>query len=135
MHGWERQFAGRRALLVEDNAVARKVGSLILQKLGFEVVVAEDGDEAIARVNEAAGAYDVVLMDVNMPRRDGLSATRAIRERFASGALPIVAMTASDFDADRDACLDAGMNVFVGKPLELDELVAALAALISKADR
>jgi len=117
-----RTAAGRRVLLVEDNPINQEVASELLSSVGLAVTVAADGAKALEM---AAGTpFDLVLMDVQMPRMDGLEATRRLR---ASGAtLPIVAMTANAFGEDRDACLRAGMNDHVGKPVDPALLYATL---------
>ncbi|MCS6925450.1 MAG: PAS domain S-box protein [Candidatus Binatia bacterium] len=118
-----------RILLAEDNPVNQKLAIRLLEKWGHRVVVATTGAEAVARVAEEA--FDVVLMDVQMPEMDGLEATAAIRarERAQGGHLPIIAMTAHAMQGDKERCLAAGMDAYVSKPLKTDELHALLARL------
>ncbi|HET9642195.1 MAG TPA: response regulator [Burkholderiaceae bacterium] len=109
-----------RVLVVDDNPVNQLVAGGMLQALGFEVDLAADGEEAIARCQ--AHAPDAVLMDVHMPVLDGLEATRRLRAMQRSGALrlfPIIASTAADGHSARRRCLDAGMDAYLGKPLSL----------------
>ncbi len=108
-----------RLLLAEDNQVNQKVALKLLAKLGLRADVAANGIEVLAAFERAT--YDVVLMDLHMPEMDGLTAARTIRERWGDGPR-IVAVTASSFEADREACLQAGMNGFVRKPILLAEL-------------
>ncbi len=112
-----------RILLVEDNAVNQKLALRVLSLMGYQADVAGNGIEAIEAVERQE--YDLVLMDVQMPEMDGLEATRRIRTRVDDGPR-IVAMTANAMDGDREACLEAGMDDYVGKPIRVDELVAAL---------
>ncbi|HEY1736964.1 MAG TPA: ATP-binding protein, partial [Methylovirgula sp.] len=112
-------------LLVEDMPVNRIVGRGILTSLGHKVDLACDGEEALDMVK--ASSYDLVLMDMQMPKMNGLAATRAIRAwGGAYASLPIVAMTANAFHSDRVECLAAGMNDFVTKPIAARELEAAI---------
>ncbi|KQP43669.1 hypothetical protein ASF44_29305 [Pseudorhodoferax sp. Leaf274] len=116
--------AGARVLLAEDNLVNQEVATQLLHAAGVHVEVAGDGAQALEMVRSRP--YDLVLMDVQMPHLDGLEATRRIRREPALAQLPIVAMTANAFPEDRQACLDAGMNEHLAKPVDPRELHAAL---------
>ncbi|MEM7245307.1 MAG: response regulator [Acidobacteriota bacterium] len=116
-----------RVLLAEDNAVNQTFIRLLLEKRGHVVVVAGDGRQAVEAVRSSV--FDVVLMDVQMPEMDGLEATRAIREERSSEQLPILAMTAHALQGDRERCLEAGMDDYLGKPVRPKELLARLAGL------
>ena len=115
------RLAGARALLAEDNALNQEVACALLREVGMRVDVAANGAEALERVRNDAG-YQVVLMDMQMPEMDGLAATRAIRAMPDRVMLPIIAMTANAGQADRDACRDAGMDDYVTKPIDPDDL-------------
>ena len=117
---------GERVLLAEDNAVNQKVAVLMLRKLGYRADVAANGLEVITALRRQA--YDIILMDLQMPEMDGLEATRVIRAGWSGApAQPwVVALTANAMQGDRELCLAAGMDDYVTKPLKLEELTAAL---------
>ena len=115
-----------RILLAEDNAVNQKLALRLLERMGYTADVAINGLEAVAAVERAP--YDVVLMDVQMPELDGLEASRRIRSELPARNVRIVAMTANAMEGDREACIAAGMDDYVSKPIRPDELAAALAA-------
>jgi len=115
-----------RVLLAEDNLVNQRVAVQILAKLGYNADVAANGQEAVDAVLRQP--YDLVLMDVQMPDVDGLAATRCIRQQVAADSQPaIVAMTAAVLTEDRQACLEAGMDAFIAKPIRIEQLQWALA--------
>ncbi len=117
-----------RVLLAEDNLVNQKVARRMLERLGWSVDVAANGQEAIDALNQAD--YNLVLMDVQMPEMDGLTATRLIRRGRAGTKQPtIVAMTANAMEGDRDRCLEAGMDDYIAKPISLEKLKALLESL------
>ena len=122
-----RALQGLRVLLTEDNLINQQVAEELLSREGALVTIANHGQEAVDRLTGAgAQAYDVVLMDMQMPVLDGLQAAHAIRNRLHLSALPIIAMTANAMASDREACLQAGMNDHVGKPFELQHLVRTM---------
>ena len=116
-----------RILVAEDNVVNQKLALRLLRQMGYRADLASNGLEAIESLERQP--YDVVLMDVQMPEMDGLEATRRIVARWAAAERPrIVAMTANAMQGDREACLAAGMDDYVTKPIRVDALVAALQA-------
>jgi signal transduction histidine kinase/DNA-binding response OmpR family regulator len=122
-----------RVLLAEDNPVNQRVAKSMLERMGVDVDVVENG--ALALERSAAQAYDAILMDVQMPVMDGLSAVRALREREqASGSMriPVIAMTANAMAGDRDECLGAGMDDYVPKPFKSRQLRDALARWLTQ---
>ena len=122
--------AGLRILLVEDNAVNQMLAMGMLQKLGCNADLARDGEEALDQVRRAD--YDLILMDMQMPKIDGLTATRAIRTMSLRQQPQIVALTANAMASDRDLCLAAGMNDFLAKPFKASELQEKLAAAAAR---
>ena len=123
-----RPIHGARVLLVEDNPVNQQVACAFLELAKLQVDVAENGREAVDRLH--AGGFDVVLMDMQMPEMDGLTATRLIRAMPQHRRLPIIAMTAGAMDRDVQDCLAAGMNAHVSKPLDPKQLIRALLAWV-----
>jgi len=114
-----------RILVAEDNAVNQRVALLLLEKLGYRADVAADGREALDALDRQS--YDVVLMDVQMPEMDGLEATREIHRRWPPEERPrIIAVTANATREDREACLAAGMDDYISKPIHREDLAAAL---------
>ena len=120
-------------LLTEDNLVNQIFASTLLERKGHRVEVAGTGKEALAALE--TGEFDLVLMDVQMPEMDGLEATMEIRrrERTTGGHIPIIAMTAHAMKGDRERCLEAGMDDYVSKPIQIKELLAAIGRLESPA--
>ena len=131
------RIGGARILLVEDNEINQQVAKELLQGVGMEVDIADTGQVALQKV-EAQSAngrpYDIVLMDLQMPVMDGVTAARLIRETRGADALPIVAMTANAGQVDRDRCMDAGMNDFVTKPITPEKLWQALLTWVKVRD-
>jgi PAS domain S-box-containing protein len=127
-----RRHAGVRVLLVEDNEVNREVATALLQHAGLSVEAAENGRVAVDKL--LGNRYALVLMDMQMPEMDGLEATRVIRQMPTGSSVPILAMTANAFEDDRCACLAAGMNDFVAKPVDPPALYSALSKWLSTAD-
>ena len=119
-----REHAGRRILLVEDDAVNRIIARTYLEQVGQIVVTADDGVQAVSAAGE--NAFDLILMDVQMPLMDGYEATRRIRALALHATTPIVAITANAFAEDRAACLGVGMDDFIAKPFEPRVLYATL---------
>ncbi|HVJ53002.1 MAG TPA: response regulator, partial [Aliidongia sp.] len=123
---------GGHVLLTEDNIINREVAATILEKHGYRVSIALDGLEAVEAARGTA-AYDLILMDVQMPNLDGFGATKQIRAlRGAAGRVPIVAMTANAMEGDRKRCVAAGMNDYVSKPIHPDSFLATVARWIGK---
>ena len=120
-----------RLLVAEDNPINQMFAVRVLEKAGHRVAVANNGEEALIAVGR--DAFDLVLMDVQMPVMDGFEATALIRqqEKTTGRHLPIVAMTAHAMKGDREKCLEAGMDGYVAKPVQKDELFTAIAAAIS----
>jgi CheY-like chemotaxis protein len=111
-----------RILVVEDNQVNQKVVTTVLRKRGYTIELANDGTEALAKLENSA-VFDLILMDVQMPVLDGLEATRLIRKDARWKGLPIVAMTAHAMSGDMERCLEAGMNGYISKPVHPSQLL------------
>ncbi len=118
------QLRGTRVLLVEDNELNQEVAMGLLGTADMSIDLADNGAIAVRMVGEKE--YDLVLMDMQMPVMDGITATKAIRSNPRFNSLPIIAMTANAMDTDREACLQAGMNDHVGKPIDPDEMFATI---------
>jgi CheY-like chemotaxis protein len=115
---------GARVLLVEDSKINQLVAIGLMEEARLTIDTADNGRIAVEKVAE--GAYDLVLMDMQMPEMDGIEATKAIRADPRFAKLPIVAMTANAMAGDRERCLEAGMDDHVSKPIDPDELLRAL---------
>ena len=120
----QRDFAGSRVLLAEDNPVNCLLAKELLAMVGLAVTAVGNGAQAIEQVRHQS--FDLVLMDVHMPQVDGLVATRTIRQMPSGHDLPIIAMTASVLQDEQDACRDAGMNGHLAKPINTDHLYETL---------
>lgn len=119
-------------LLVEDNFVNQQLMIALLKRKQHQIVVAQNGKEALDILERQA--FDVVLMDVQMPVMDGLEAARQIRQREkqTGGHIPIIAMTANTMPQDQQMCIQAGMDDYVSKPIEISKLFAALERIPAK---
>ena len=118
--------ANPRVLVVDDNRVNQRVAREMLARLGVTVETANNGREAIDAMRRGPDRFDAILMDMEMPEMGGLEATRVIRMEFPHQAVPIIAATASALNAERDACLEAGMNDYLSKPIEPKALAVAM---------
>ncbi|MDO8049214.1 response regulator [Janthinobacterium sp. SUN211] len=127
----ERALRGAWLLLVEDNEVNQEVAQHILNDAGIRVDIAGNGAIALAKIEE--NAYDGVLMDCQMPVMDGYQATRKLRQDPRYSNLPVIAMTANAMVGDKEKCLDAGMNDFIAKPIDVAQLFGTLARWIAPA--
>ena len=128
-------FSGKRVLLVEDNDLNREIATELLKEIGLDIDTAKDGIEAVEAVDQAPeGRYDLVLMDIQMPKMDGYTATREIRTlaNNAKANVPIVAMTANAFEEDRQKAFEAGMNGHIAKPIDLKTIGETLKGIFLK---
>ncbi len=119
------ESAVKRILLVEDNKVNQQVAGFMLKKLGYEFDLAENGLQALDKLSELEGQYDLVLMDCQMPEMDGFEATESIRSGKGgeqNKAIPVIALTANAMEGDKQKCLDSGMNEYLSKPIQVDKL-------------
>ena len=114
-------------MLVEDNKLNQRLMESSLKRFGFTIEVANNGQEAVDMYTANPGQYDLIIMDIMMPVMDGLEATRQIRifEQKTNTKIPIIALTANTFNADRERCLSYGMNEYIAKPLNMDKLTQA----------
>lgn len=128
-------LANARLLIVEDNAINRRVMKITLQNVVASLTLAEDGREAVEMVKE--NSYDIILMDVQMPIMDGYAATQAIRamERERGGHVPIIALTAYALRGDRERCLAVGMDTYIAKPFQKEALLTIMTRELAKAHR
>lgn len=130
------QIRGAKLLLVEDNEINQQVASELLEIAGLVVSIANNGREAVDMLLDAPdGTYEAVLMDIQMPVLDGFGATRELREHERFNQLPVIAMTANAMAGDRERCLEAGMNDYVSKPINPDDVFAALVRWIDAGER
>ena len=128
-------FQGKRLLLVEDNELNREIALEILGEYGFHIDTAENGAIAVEKIaSSKPGDYDLILMDIQMPIMDGYEATRRIRmlDNPARSGIPILAMTANAFDEDRKAAITVGMNGFLSKPIQIEELIQTLQSVFGR---
>ncbi|MBR0404748.1 MAG: response regulator [Eggerthellaceae bacterium] len=131
-------FTGKRVLLAEDNEMNKIIAVAILEEPGFAVETAQDGLEAVEMIDAApAGYYDIVLMDVQMPRMDGYEAARRIRamEDPLKARIPIVAVTANAFEEDRKIALESGMDGHLAKPYDIAEIMRTLSDILASENR
>lgn len=128
-------FSGKKVLLVEDNELNREIATVILEEAGFSVDCAEDGTVAVEIMKNAeVGQYDLILMDIQMPKMNGYEATKRIRKLPVReiADIPIIAMTANAFEEDKQNALAAGMNGHIAKPIEVPKLVETLAEILKQ---
>jgi CheY-like chemotaxis protein len=130
------RFVGKKLLVVEDVEINREILISLLQNTGIDIDSAQNGLEAVEMIIDAPDRYDVVLMDIQMPKMDGFEATRRIRALTAHRSLsfPIIAMTAHVFTSDIEECLAAGMNDHIGKPFDIEDVLKKLHKYLNEAD-
>ncbi len=122
-------YSGKRVLLVEDNELNREIATSILEETGMTIDSVEDGDIAVEKIkNEPSDTYDLILMDVQMPRMDGYTATREIRnlDDKKKASIPIIAVTANAFEEDKKKAIESGMNGHIIKPISIEEIAKVL---------
>jgi CheY-like chemotaxis protein len=119
-------MSNMRVLLVEDHALNRQLLLALLDKVGVSTEVAVHGQDALQKLSAADMAYDLVLMDIQMPVMDGIAATKALRSDARFNDLPIIAVTANALSDERELCLNAGMQAYLVKPIDRQTLYEAL---------
>lgn len=127
--------AEKGVLLAEDNKLNREVATAILKETGMVIDIAEDGIEAVNMINDVPeDKYDLVLMDIQMPRMDGYTATREIRTlpNNRKANIPIVAMTANAFEEDRRKAFEYGMNGHIAKPIDMKAIATVLDSIFNE---
>jgi polar amino acid transport system substrate-binding protein len=124
-------YHGKRVLVAEDNLINQRIVSFQLKKLGFEIDLASDGQEAYEKYSSEQN-YDLIILDIQMPKMDGYEVAKAIRhmERNFASHSPIIALTANAMKGDRELYLEAGMDGYVSKPFTLETLQEAIAKLL-----
>ena len=129
---------GRNILLAEDNDLNAEIAAAILERAGFHIERVEDGIQCVNRIEKMpAGTYDMILMDIQMPKMDGYKATQAIRRLpdRDKACIPIIAMTANAFEEDKREAFAAGMNGHIAKPIQVDKLLSTLAEVIMQQEK
>ena len=122
-------FTGKRILLAEDNEMNQMIAVAILEEAGFAVEIANDGEEAVKKMDDMpAGYYDIILMDIQMPHMDGYEAAKLIRalDDPQKANIPIVAVTANAFEEDRKIAMESGMNGHLAKPYDIPVIMETL---------
>ncbi len=125
----ENRYSGKKVLLVEDNELNREIATALLEEIGISVDCVEDGTDAVERMNEVDDdRYDLIFMDIQMPKMDGYMTTREIRtlKNNKKANIPIVAMTANAFEEDKEKSFKAGMNAHITKPIDIKIILAVL---------
>ena len=131
----KRNYKGKKALLVEDNELNREIATAIIEEIGLEVDIAEDGTDAVNMMSSAESRkYDLIFMDIQMPKMDGYTATREIRtlDDPKCANIPIIAMTANAFEEDRKKAIKAGMNGHIAKPISADAILENLEQIFGR---
>jgi len=128
------RLAGLRLLVVDDNPINQQIASELLSEAGAMIEVADCGAAAITAIKDAIPQFDAILMDIQMPDMDGYAVTAQIRETLRLRHLPIIAITANAMSTDREKAITAGMNDHVGKPFDLQQLIAVIARHTGRAD-
>ena len=131
-------FPGKRILVAEDNDLNAEIAEAILERAGLKTERVEDGIQCVNRIMQMpVGTYDVILMDIQMPKMDGYKATRVIRDLPdpEKAGIPIVAMTANAFEEDKRDAIAAGMNGHIAKPIQVDNLLSILSEIIRQQEK